>query len=54
MENDLKGTLDALPIRNCDRNQFANCEKLASGKLSHNYGKPPFFMGKSTINGQFQ
>jgi hypothetical protein len=32
MEHDLNGTLDALPIRNCDRNQFAN-EKLASGKL---------------------
>ena len=23
---------------------------LPSGKLSHNYGKPPFFMGKSTIS----
>ena len=26
---------------------------LPSGKLLHNYGKSPFFMGKSTINGQF-
>ena len=23
---------------------------LPSGKLSHNYGKSPFFMGKSTIS----
>ena len=27
---------------------------IPSGKLSHNYGKPPFLMGKSTINGNFQ
>jgi hypothetical protein len=27
---------------------------LPSGKLSHNYGKSPFLMGKSTINGHFQ
>ena len=26
---------------------------LPSGKLSHNYGKSPFFMGKLTINGPF-
>ena len=26
----------------------------ASGKLLHNYGKSPFLMGKSTINGHFQ
>ena len=24
---------------------------IPSGKLSHNYGKSPFLMGKSTING---
>jgi hypothetical protein len=23
---------------------------IPSGKLSHNYGKPPFSLGKSTIN----
>ena len=23
--------------------------QIPSGKLSHNYGKPPFFMGKSTL-----
>jgi hypothetical protein len=27
---------------------------LPSGKRSHNYGKSPFLMGKSTINGHFQ
>ena len=27
---------------------------LPSGKRLHNYGKSPFFMGKSTINGHFQ
>jgi hypothetical protein len=27
---------------------------LPSGKLSHNYGKLPFLMGKLTINGDFQ
>ena len=27
---------------------------LPSGKLTKNYGKSPFFMGKSTINGHFQ
>ena len=27
---------------------------LPSGKHSHNYGKSPFFMGKSTINGHVQ
>ena len=26
---------------------------IPSGKLSHNYGKPPFLMGKSTINDNF-
>ena len=26
---------------------------IPSGKLSQNYGKTPFSMGKSTINGQF-
>ena len=26
---------------------------LPSGKRLHNYGKSPFFMGKSTINGPF-
>ena len=26
---------------------------LTSGKCLHNYGKSPFFMGKSTINGPF-
>ena len=26
---------------------------VPSGKRLHNYGKPPFFMGKSTINGPF-
>jgi hypothetical protein len=26
---------------------------LPSGKRLHNYGKPPFFIGKSTINGPF-
>jgi hypothetical protein len=25
-----------------------------SGNLTKNYGKSPFFMGKSTINGHFQ
>ena len=25
--------------------------RLPSGKLSHNYGKSPFFLGKSTANG---
>jgi hypothetical protein len=27
---------------------------VPSGKRLHNYGKPPFSMGKSTINGHFQ
>ena len=27
---------------------------VPSGKRLHNYGKPPFLMGKSTINGHFQ
>ena len=27
---------------------------IPSGKLWHNYGKSPFFMGKSTRNGNFQ
>ena len=27
---------------------------IPSGKRLHNYGKSPFFMGKSTINGHFQ
>ena len=27
---------------------------LPSGKRFHNYGKSPFLMGKSTINGHFQ
>jgi len=27
---------------------------LPSGKRLHNYGKSPFSMGKSTINGHFQ
>jgi len=27
---------------------------LPSGKLSHNYGKSPFLMGKSTINSHVQ
>jgi hypothetical protein len=27
---------------------------LPSGKQPHNYGKSPFLMGKSTINGNFQ
>jgi hypothetical protein len=25
-----------------------------AGNLTKNYGKSPFFMGKSTINGHFQ
>jgi len=29
-------------------------KNIPSGKLSHNYGKSPFLMGKSTINGNFQ
>ena len=29
------------PVKKCN---------LASGKLLHNYGKPPFLMGKSTIS----
>jgi len=28
--------------------------KLPSGKRLHNYGKSPFSMGKSTLNGHFQ
>ena len=28
--------------------------RLPSGNLLHSYGKSPFFMGKSTINGHFQ
>ena len=31
-----------------------NPTKLPSGKRLHNYGKSPFFMGKSTINDHFQ
>jgi hypothetical protein len=27
---------------------------LPSGKRLHSYGKSPFLMGKSTINGHFQ
>ena len=27
---------------------------IPSGKLLHSYGKSPFLMGKSTINGHFQ
>jgi hypothetical protein len=27
---------------------------VPSGKRLHNYGKSPFLMGKSTINGHFQ
>ena len=29
-------------------------KKLPSGKRLHNYGKSPFSMGTSTINGDFQ
>ena len=29
-------------------------KKIPSGKLSHNYGKSPFSMGKLTINSHFQ
>ena len=32
----------------------SDCLGLPSGKLSHNYGKSPFLMGKSTIHGYFQ
>ena len=28
--------------------------KLPSGKRLHNYGKSPYLMGKSTINGHFK
>ena len=28
--------------------------RVPSGKRLHNYGKSPFFMGKSTINCHFQ
>jgi hypothetical protein len=28
--------------------------EIPSGKHTNNYGKSPFFMGKSTINGHFQ
>jgi hypothetical protein len=33
---------------------YANKHILPSGKLSHNYGKSPFLMGKSTTTGHFQ
>ena len=29
-------------------------QDIPSGKRLHSYGKPPFLMGKSTINGNFQ
>jgi hypothetical protein len=29
-------------------------DALPSGKRLHNYGKSPFLMGKSTINGHYQ
>jgi hypothetical protein len=29
-------------------------KQLPSGKRTKNYGKPPFLMGKSNINGHFQ
>ena len=32
---------------------WAFLELLPSGKQPHNYGKSPFLMGKSTINGHF-
>jgi hypothetical protein len=32
----------------------AGIELVPSGKRLHNYGKSPFSMGKSTINGDFQ
>ena len=31
-----------------------SCYDMPSGKHTKNYGKSPFFMGKSTINGHFQ
>jgi hypothetical protein len=30
------------------------CQEPISGKHTKNYGKSPFLMGKSTINGDFQ
>ena len=39
----------------CSPYMFTICSKLPSGKLSHNYGKSPFFMGQLTISmGHFQ
>ena len=34
-------------------NPFMLKKTLPSGKHTKNYGKAPFFMGNSTINGQF-
>ena len=34
--------------------QFTGLLVTLSGNLLHNYGKSPFLMGKSTINGNFQ
>ena len=52
------------PSKGCSRNWDAaprsdfNCRvceiSKPSGKRLHNYGKAPFLMGKSTINGHFQ
>jgi len=36
------------------KNQVLAMSFTRPGKLSHNYGKSPFLMGKSTINGHFQ
>ena len=39
-----------LDLNTCQR----ECQNIPSGKRLHNYGKSPFSMGKSTINGHFQ
>jgi hypothetical protein len=44
-----KLTVATVPLLNS-----ASIVIIPSGKHTHNYGKSPFSMGKSTINGHFQ
>ena len=45
----MSGTCPISCLRGC----YRNTPVVPSGKRLHHYGKSPFFMGKSTINGPF-
>ena len=51
--NDLAGT-SAARVVCVGRSVFLWISCVPSGKRLHNYGKSPFSMGKSTINGHVQ